>query len=548
MRSTRSLPIVLAAVLGGCSDPPEPPPPSGTLVLSFAHRLDDRALELGEIYETPYGQRISFDHLRYWVSRIQLTAGDETVTVPSSYYLVEHTDDRTRTTVEVGGVPVGTYDGFAFHVGVDPGPNGSLDQMAGELRPGIGMDWSWDTGYKFFRAEGGFEQADVSGEFVMHVGNDVLYKRLAASLPTELTVEDDGRVELTVDAEIDRLFAGVELDEEPVIQGGVLDSPAGKIAANYARMFTLVTPEGEVKMDGSSVNLDDDDTSIPSDGTPPSLVEPPLALPGALSCGAVPSGPERACMTPFVLGSMNAYQDAGHFTFVVGNGAPVHSSSPGIVADVTYLEHSGITHSDAYLVAVAGNEDAAFRVEYRNLKNLAVAEGDTVEAGQLLGEAGDYVDAAFGSVSLSVVREQELTQRLCPTRYTSSSLLAIFDEALAVSNDAFPELTQETLCSSPSLVCQGGGCDLPGDFVPAMGDVDSGRRIYAEACASCHGPAGEGDSAPALCTGPGCPCVDCVDHATLAASIAFDMPPEGVCEGGCADDVAAFILHELVVP
>jgi hypothetical protein len=39
----------------------------------------------------------------------------------------------------------------------------------------------------------------------------------------------------------------------------------------------------------------------------------------------------------------------------------------------------------------------------------------------------------------------------------------------------------------------------------------------------------------------------CVDHATLAVRVAFDMPPEG-CIGRRADDVAAFILYELTMP
>ncbi|NJK33349.1 MAG: hypothetical protein HC927_13635 [Deltaproteobacteria bacterium] len=39
-----------------------------------------------------------------------------------------------------------------------------------------------------------------------------------------------------------------------------------------------------------------------------------------------------------------------------------------------------------------------------------------------------------------------------------------------------------------------------------------------------------------------------VEGPTLAERIAFDMPPEGTCEGECAADVAAFILHEFVLP
>jgi cytochrome c oxidase cbb3-type subunit 3 len=34
--------------------------------------------------------------------------------------------------------------------------------------------------------------------------------------------------------------------------------------------------------------------------------------------------------------------------------------------------------------------------------------------------------------------------------------------------------------------------------LPATGPVDEGKRIYADKCASCHGPNGKGSFAPAL--------------------------------------------------
>jgi cytochrome c5 len=147
-----------------------------------------------------------------------------------------------------------------------------------------------------------------------------------------------------------------------------------------------------------------------------------------------------------------------------------------------------------------------------------------------------------------VVRRQERVQRLCPLRYATGEFTEAAEQALALANAAWPEHAADSLCSVPAVVCVSPPCEAPGDFVPAFGDVDSGRRLYASGCASCHGSEGEGDIAPPLCSGPGCPCSDCVDHATLAARIAHDMPPEGSCTGECADDVAAFILHELIEP
>ncbi|MEZ4450852.1 MAG: hypothetical protein R3B09_15335 [Nannocystaceae bacterium] len=151
-------------------------------------------------------------------------------------------------------------------------------------------------------------------------------------------------------------------------------------------------------------------------------------------------------------------------------------------------------------------------------------------------------------MSLGVRRHQELVQRLCPDRYATAAVVDGAAAALAASNAAWPDLVHDTTCASPSIVCVNKSCEGPADFVVAGGDVDGGRRIYGTQCAGCHGAEGQGVSAPALCSGPACTCVACTDHATLAARIAVDMPPDESCTGLCADDVAAFILHDFAAP
>jgi mono/diheme cytochrome c family protein len=254
-------------------------------------------------------------------------------------------------------------------------------------------------------------------------------------------------------------------------------------------------------------------------------------------------------MTPFIHNTSSAVTyDAGLVTFVTTNDEPVRASAPGIVSDLAFIEHSHLTHSDLFLVTVRPNESSAFFMEYRNVKNLKVAEGDTVAAGQVLGGAGDYFAAPVGLVSFGVRRAQEVTQRLCPTSFTAPVLRDAYQAGLAVSNAAWPSHAYADLCSTASLLCTTGNCSLPSDFVPAAGDIDEGRRIFKSSCASCHGALGEGGIGPEVCFGQGCSCKDCVDHGTLAASIGLDMPPEGYCDPKCAADVAAFILHEFARP
>lgn len=555
MKCSSSLALALSSLVVACTSSPDDPA-RATLVLRFDHRIGDQTVVLGADHETRYGQIVRFDELRYWVSNVAVTGPDETFEVPDSYYLVALTADSERTEIELS-VPPGRWESLRFHIGVDPAPNGSLDRMAGELEPGIGMDWSWDTGYKFLRTEGSFVEGEASGRFVIHTGNDVLYKRLEAQpLPDPVVLEQNGRAELELEAELDRLFAGIELAEASEILGGTVDSPAGKAAGNYARMFSVVARNGErVRLEGTSPNLDraDDDDAIPGDATRPVLSASPIDLEGgALACDPVPGRPaesERGCFTPFVLvpDSTSPY-DAGWFTFVTANDAPVRASSSGIVADVAYLEHSDLTHSDIFTVEIRGGDDAAFAVEYRGLKNLMVGEGDAVEVGQALGGAADYFDATFGAVALGVRRDQERMQRMCPTAFAEGPLSDLLEGARADSDAAWPDHARGTSCESTSLLCTAGQCESPGDFVVAHGDVDAGRRAWATACASCHGTIGEGGIGPPVCHGDGCPCLDCGDHERLATRIEFDMPPEGYCDPKCSADLAAFILAELPAP
>ena len=554
-RRIAALPALAALVgpglLGCAEDPPEPPT---TLTLDFEHVIGGEPVALGSTYTTKYKQEVTFEYVRYWISNVVAVSGEARFQVPASYYLVEQTSERERLSVTIQGIPPGLYDRLIFHIGVDPPHNASPDRMEGELMPGIGMDSPWDTGYVFLSSKGAFVQGDLQGHFDFHIGTDVLYKELTVELPAPLPLEGDKEATIHLRAELDRIFAGVQLATNASIAGGTVDSPAAQVAGNYSRMFRLVSGEQEIPIEATSPNVDvkADDGAIPSDITPPALTEPIVELPGALDCAAVPDRPiseERACFTPFLHApASGATYDAGLLTFVTKNGEPVRAAAAGLVSDLTFIEHSMLTHSDLFAITVRPSADSAFFMEYRNVKDLKVGEGDVVAAGQVIGGAGDYFAKPVGLVSFGLRRKQELTQRLCPTPFMAPGAVDSHKAALGLSNEAWPGHASAALCSSASLLCVSGACEAPGDFMPVDGDIDEGRRIYKESCASCHGEAGKGGVGPALCFGASCSCKDCATHATLAASIEEDMPPEGYCDARCSANVAAFILHAFALP
>ncbi len=168
------------------------------------------------------------------------------------------------------------------------------------------MDWAPDPGYQFFNTEGHFQQQELTGTFSFHTGTDVLYKELTAALPSPVELAVDKDVEIALEAEVDRIFAGVQLATEATITGGTVDSPAAKIAGNYSRMFRLVTGSTRTPLTATSPNIDGpiDTGPTPTDSTPPILSKPVLDLTASLFCAQVPDRPkeeERACVTPFQL-------------------------------------------------------------------------------------------------------------------------------------------------------------------------------------------------------------------------------------------------------
>lgn len=556
-----ALAFLCLALATACEPRPPDDVPGAELVLEFSHVVGTAPLALGTPATTRYGHELTFSQLRYWVSNVRLVAEDgSTHHVEPSYFLIEQSPRRTRTRIELQGLPPGRYTALTFDLGVDRERNHSLDRMAGELAVGLGMDWTWNTGYVFFNAEGTFVERSNSGEFSYHIGQDDLLKRLTATFPQPLELTLDTPATVRLEAAVDRLFAGVDLGRNAILAGGPIDSPAAQLAGNYARMFRLTAPlppsGAVVPLTATSPNLDagPDPDALPTDGTPPRLEVAPVDLDGMLDpqtlrLGSLDCSPvvgrtvDLPCLGGFAPAT-RADAELGLLSFVTAGGAQVRASSAGIVEAVRFVEHSELSHTDVYDVIVRPNPDSAFFLVYGGVKLPQVATGDTVAAGQPLGLAADHFSLEFGRTTFRVERRQEATQRLCATRYTSEPLTAALTTALEASRTTWPDLTPASLCTDLALVCQGERCTDATAYLPVQGDVDNGRRIYKSECASCHGTLAQGDIAPALCLGGNdCGCTSCTDHPALAARIQLDMPPEGHCDAACAADVAAFLQH-----
>ena len=155
----------------------------GQLVIKFNNRVGTEDLKTDlENYKTTSGLPFSVSLLQYFISNFQLTKSNgEIVTIPKkeSFFLVKQSIDSSRELML--NVPPGNYSAISFLVGIDSLTSTlPLTERTGVLDPGRdlaageSMYWTWNTGYIFFKMEGGSSAipADPTGfrEFEFHIG------------------------------------------------------------------------------------------------------------------------------------------------------------------------------------------------------------------------------------------------------------------------------------------------------------------------------------------------------------------------------------------
>ena len=210
----------------------------GGLAIQFSHEIQGEPLALNSAATLADGSPVTFSTFRYWFSNLILVgaAGVEDYVVPDAYYLIEQTNQSTRVRLDLNDVPSGSYQGLRFSVGVDEARNHSLDTLAGELDPGVGMSWNWNSGFIFLKAEGevGLNSDGFEKNFVFHIGRDETYRTVELERSFEVTA--DQGAELRLRAELTQLFEGLTRENNLSILGG---PTAQTIADNYGAMWTL---------------------------------------------------------------------------------------------------------------------------------------------------------------------------------------------------------------------------------------------------------------------------------------------------------------------
>lgn len=207
-------------------------------------------------YTNAAGESFKVTKFDYYVSNIELIKTDGTVyTVPQndSYFLVKE-DNAASQKFTINNVPVGDYNKVRFVIGVDSLRN-TLDvsQRTGVLDPaagGLGMYWSWNSGYIFVKLEGTSPASTRPGNtFQYHIGgfggmtartiNNIKTTTLDFPVGSTARVRVGTLPEIHVLADVLKMFRGttnVSIAANPVV---MFTAASVNVANNYQNMFLV---------------------------------------------------------------------------------------------------------------------------------------------------------------------------------------------------------------------------------------------------------------------------------------------------------------------
>lgn len=224
----------------------------GTIELKFDNAYNSSDLLLNSTtYEAVGTEKIKITTVKYIVSNISLEDSEGNVfTYPkeSSYFIIDEADADSQK-VTLSNIPEGDFTKITFGIGVDQETYSKGAEGQGELlakAQEMGMMWSWQAGYKFFRFEGNYRSSTIPTEtaFAFHMGshgsNLDNYKEVTLPFPNSIRVREEAKPSVHIVANIVEVLDGETtflLENDDQIHVDAVKSP--QIATNVNQMFMV---------------------------------------------------------------------------------------------------------------------------------------------------------------------------------------------------------------------------------------------------------------------------------------------------------------------
>lgn len=217
-----------------------------TVKITFKPAKGGDPLVIGETYNNDFTEDFSVTAFRFYVAYTSFKNNNTPLTVQNEkkYRLIDaginNSLSFTVTTTD------SIFNSISFQIGVDSIENVSGAQ-SGDLDPGKGMFWTWNSGYVMAKLEGRSSVSLAPGEnFTYHIGgfsgvnNAIRTIQLVTPGAQQVKLKADIITDVIVYADINKWFSGVHAlrikDNAFVHSPGEL---AKQYADNYATMFGI---------------------------------------------------------------------------------------------------------------------------------------------------------------------------------------------------------------------------------------------------------------------------------------------------------------------
>lgn len=229
-------------VFTGCKKDDDGPSEKG-LAFHLHSLVGNQEASYGVDY-TKDGRKFNLTDYRFYISNIVLIKSDGSEYPLTGKVLLA---SPSQNEYELGDVPVGSYKGFKFLLGLDSVTNHSDPTSYPATNPLSLQDnpiqWSWNSGYIFFKIEGFVDTTLAANgstdlEFFYHVGLDEMKRTIDFSTSAfEVKGDADNEIGLTFD--LNKALVNVDMRAENATHTMDNMPLAEKIADNWQDAFDL---------------------------------------------------------------------------------------------------------------------------------------------------------------------------------------------------------------------------------------------------------------------------------------------------------------------
>ena len=198
----------------------------------------------GATFQDSSGRKFNISDFRYYISNVVLIKNDGSEYPLTGKVLLA---DPATQDYDLANVPVGTYNGFKFMMGLDSSINYSDPTVYPITNPlsiqTPSIHWSWSIGYIFMKLEGQVDttlmaNGPVDYSYFYHIALDDM-KRTIDFSNEAFTISSGSDKEIALKFDLLKAFSGVDLRTENQTNSSSNRGLASRIADNWQAAFSV---------------------------------------------------------------------------------------------------------------------------------------------------------------------------------------------------------------------------------------------------------------------------------------------------------------------